>query len=297
VVAREKSAFVREMTAIVLASDWHVEEVVRPESVMGRNAFNLQVAEYRVQRFFDSIVWHFEHHRASGLLSIRDLVLWLGGDLYSGYIHPELEESNELSPTETILWLLPRLRDGIKGLLEVLELERLVVPCSYGNHGRTTIKRRVSTGYANSFDWLLYHELARAFEGDKRVHFEITASAHQYVDVYGHILHFHHGDEIKFQGGVGGLGIPLLKRVPMWDRVRPADMHFIGHWHQLRDYGRAIVNGSLIGFSPYSLSLGAEYEPPLQAFCLFDKSRGCSLPSKLWVGDSDAHAMPALAFH
>lgn len=287
IVGRESDHRLREMTPVVLASDWHVEEVVDPAAVAGRNKYDLEIASDRVERFFRAVIWNVEHQRASGLISIRDLVLWLGGDLMTGYIHEELAESNQLSPTETILWLLPRLEGGIRALLDQLKLERLVVPCSFGNHGRTTPKPRVSTGYANSFEWLMYHALADRFRGDARARFEITPSAHQYVQVYDQTVHFHHGDEVRYQGGVGGIGIPLLKAVPQWDLVRRADVHCIGHWHMLRDLGRAVVNGSLIGFGPYSQKIRAEFEPPQQAMFYLDSRRGKTMLTHLWVAERE----------
>lgn len=286
IYTREKSSGIREMTPVVLASDWHVEEPVDGAAVAYRNEYNLEIASRRIERFFQAIIWNVEHHRASGRIAIHDLVLWLGGDMYSGYIHPELVEGNLLSPAESVVWLLPRLRDGIATLLDHLGLAHLEIPCSHGNHGRTTIKSMTSTGYANSFDYLLYHALAEGFRGDSRVHFEITPSNHQYVQVYDQTIHFHHGDEVKYQGGIGGLGIPLLKAVPMWDRVKPADVHCIGHWHQLRDYGRAVVNGSLIGYNPYAQKIRAEFEEPMQAMFYMDKTRGKSMLTSLWVEES-----------
>lgn len=287
IFAREKTGVVREMTPVVLASDWHVEELVTAESVAYRNEYNLAIADDRVKRFFQAIAWNIEHQRASGWVVIRDLLLWLGGDLMTGYIHEELVESNQLSPTETILWLLPRLEAGIRMLLDRLKLDRIVIPCSFGNHGRTTQKPRISTAYSNSYEWLMYHTLALRFEGNPRVRFEITASAHQYVEVYGRTIHFHHGDDVKYQGGVGGLGIPLLKAVPPWDLVKKADVHCIGHWHQLRDYGRAVVNGSLIGFGPFSQRIRAEFEPPQQAMFYVDSHRGKTMLTHLWVAERE----------
>ena len=286
ILPRERTSGLREMTAVVLASDWHVEEPVLPESVAGRNEYNLTIADKRVKRFFDGIIWNFEHHRASKRLVIRDLVLWLGGDLMTGFIHEELMEGNALSPTETIRWLLPRLRDGIHTLLETLDLTHIEIPCSYGNHGRTTAKPRVSTGYANSFEWLMYHSLADAFRDEPRVHFEITNSPHQYVEVYNRTLHFHHGDSLKYMGGVGGLGIPLLKAVPQWNSVRFAEYHNVGHFHQLIDFGPAMCNGSLIGFGGYSQHIRAAFEEPAQAMYFVDKTRGKCLVTKLWVSGS-----------
>lgn len=296
IMRREKSSGIREMTAVVLASDWHVEEPVLPEAVAYRNEYNLKVAEKRIERFFQGIIWNVEHQRASKRIAVNDLILWLGGDLMTGYIHPELMESNELSPTETVRWLLPRLRDGIYTLMQALDLAHIEVPCSFGNHGRTTEKRRVSTGYANSYEWLMYHSLADEFRNEKRIHFEVTNSPHQYVQVYDNVLHFHHGDELRYMGGVGGLAIPLLKAVPQWDLVRKADVHNIGHFHQLSDFGRAVVNGSMIGYGPYSQSIRASFEVPAQALYYMDSKRGKCMLTALWLDDElhrEAYAQAA----
>lgn len=285
ILAREKKSGLREMTAVAMASDWHVEEKVDPVAVSYRNEYNLDIADRRVKRFFHGIVWNIQHHRASKDIVIRDLVLALSGDLITGYIHEELLESNELSPTEAVRWLLPRLRAGIQYLLDVLELEHIEVVCSHGNHGRTTMKPRVATAAENSYENLMYHMLAEYFREEKRVHFEITNSPHQYVEVYDFTLHFHHGDSLRYLGGVGGLAIPLLKAVPAWDAVRYAHYHHVGHFHQLSDFGRAMVNGSLIGFGAYSQWIKASPEPPQQLFYLLDSKRGKCQSTAIWVGD------------
>jgi hypothetical protein len=284
IIRRERTSNLREMTAVVGASDWHVEETVDPEAIAFRNKYNLEIAGQRIERFFNGIAWNIEHHRASRLIVIHDLVLWLGGDLMSGYIHEELIENNQLSPTETILWLLPRLNGGLRMLRERLGIN-VVVPCSYGNHGRTTHKPRISSGPQNSYEWLMYHNLSRELADDKGIRFEITKSAHQYVQVYDKTLHFHHGDDVKFAGGVGGITIPLKKRIPSWDLIRRADYHHIGHFHQYNDFGRTVANGSLIGYGPYSQRIGAEIEEPQQFMYLLDSERGKCQSTPLWVGE------------
>jgi len=57
VVVRESRSGLREGTPLVLASDWHFEEHVRPEQVAGRNRFNLEIARARAVRFFHSMRW------------------------------------------------------------------------------------------------------------------------------------------------------------------------------------------------------------------------------------------------
>lgn len=88
---------------------------------------------------------------------------------------------------------------------------------------------------------------------------------------------------MRFGGGVGGLSIPLNKRVPKWDNVRRSDWHFIGHYHQLRDFSHTIVNGTLRGYSEHDMDEGYDFEVPQQAFVIIDAARGkCGL-LPLWL--------------
>jgi hypothetical protein len=282
----ERASGLREMTAVAMGSDWHVEETVLAVKAGGRNEYSLDIADLSIRRFFQAQIDLVRHHRASKQLIIRDMVCAFSGDLMTGYIHEELTETNALSPVETALWLKPRLRAGLLRLLGELGLRSVVVPWSYGNHGRTTPKTRISTGAENSYEWLLGRMLADSFADDKRVAFDVSPCPHQYARVYDFTLHFHHGDSLRYGGGVGGVGIPLLKAVPAWDEVRRADVHHIGHFHQLRDYGRAMVNGSLIGYGPYSQWIKAPFEEPQQLFYLLDSKRGKCHVTPLWIRDA-----------
>jgi hypothetical protein len=274
----------REACAVAMASDWHVEEEVDPRTVAGRNAYNLEIAERRVERYFDGVLWLIKHHRAS--FQIRDLLLWLGGDLFTGYIHPENVETSALSPVQSVLLLKGWIGAGIRRLLNEGALERMVIVCNYGNHGRTTEKRRIATGAQNSFEWLLYNVL-RDEINDPRVEWKIAFGAHEYAVVYDRVLHFHHGDEVKYQGGVGGISVPLLKRVAAWNTIRPAYLSHVGHYHQLRLFKSAIANGSLIGMSAYGMSVGAHFEDPEQGFYLLDSLRGLCEFTPIWVTDRE----------
>lgn len=271
IVRRELSTHVREATPIILASDWHIGETVTSESVAGRNKYNLAIAKKRVHKFFDAIRWFVEHHRASGKFSIKDMLIWLGGDLMTGFLHPDQMESNSIHPVEEVLWLYKELTDGLHTIVDALDLASLTVVTSHGNHGRTTQKMQVNTSAKNSFEWLLY-ALMKQGEKDERIKWEVTQSDHQYAQVYDFTLHFHHGHEVRYGGGVGGVGIPLLKIVDRWNQARHAHYHHIGHHHQLRDFHTAVVNGSLIGVTPYSFKFG--FEPPAQAFYLLDAKYG-----------------------
>lgn len=281
ITRRERSSGLREGAAVAMLSDCHIEEVVDPRTVAGRNEYNLEIARRRMERFFDGVEWLVRFNR--GAWAIRDLVLWFGGDLMTGYIHEELVESNELAPVEAVLELRGWLRRGIKQLLEDRELARIVVPCNYGNHGRTTQKKRIKTGAKNSFEWMLYQVLATDFAEEPRVVFEVAHGEHAYVQVYDWTAHFTHGDSIRYWGGVGGISIPINKRIPRWDNVKRADFHHLGHFHQLTDLGHTLINGSLIGYSEYAFSNGCDYEPPQQGFYVLDAKRGKANVTPIWV--------------
>lgn len=281
VVRREYTSGLREATAVAMLSDAHVEEYVRPGETPYPNAYNPEIAEASLGRFFAGVQWLIKFHRHA--FQIRDLVLWLGGDLMSGHIHPELVENTASAPIETFLWLLARLQAGIDTLLEDKKLERILIPCSYGNHGRNTPKPYRARGAVHSYEWLLFQVLADKYRGNRRVEFLADQSAHQYLRVYDWDLHFHHGDETSYQGGIGGITVPLLKAISQWDKAAKCHYHHFGHWHQYLDTGRLVVNGSVIGFNAYAMSIKAEPEEPQQAFYLLDSKRGKTCKSPVWV--------------
>lgn len=288
---RERTSGLRESVPFFCASDWHVEETVDPATVMGRNKYNLEIAGERVRRYFGGVEYLCKAWQER--YAIRDAVLWLGGDLLSGYIHEELVESNELSPTEAIVWLFDKFVAEIPAFADAAGLERLIIPCNFGNHGRTTDRRRIQTGAQNSYEVLLYHMLAKKLASDPRFDFRIAAGGHEYLDLYGWTVHTHHGDEVRFGGGVGGLAIPYMKRIAKWNAVRHADYHVIGHYHTRRDFGAGLSNGSLIGYNAFAMSIGADFEQPEQLAFLIDAKRGKAGVEPIFVTEHDDETVAA----
>lgn len=283
ILRSEKKSGLREATAVVVGSDWHVEEEVTLESSGGRNEWNLTIADESIRRFFRGAIDLVKHHRASKKIVIRDMVLALIGDLITGHIHDDLVEVAALAPMETCLWLQPRIRDGIRTVLDELDLRSLTIPWCYGNHGRSTKKPRIATGAFHSFEWTLGKQLQREFADEKRIQWDINPTPHQWAQVYDFSLRFHHGDSLSYQGGSGGLSIPLNKAVAAWNTERRADWAFVGHFHQFLDLNRALVNGSMIGYGPYSRWIRGTFEEPAQIFCLIDSTRGRAHTTPIWT--------------
>lgn len=272
-----------EAVAIIQASDWHVEEKVDPSTVGGRNEYNPDIAEARARMFFQNGLKLIRKERQG--VAIDRVILALSGDLVSGFIHEELEESNYLSPVEAIQFVKRLVIGGLKLWKEDGGFKEILVATNYGNHGRTTKKIRVSTGHRNSYEWMAAGDLAAMFDGDEVIRFQTTNSYFNFVRCFGHSLRFHHGDAVKYGGGIGGLTIPLLRYVSKSNLQHPADADFIGHFHQLTPYSRAhrfVVNGSLIGFNAYAQRIGASPEPPMQSFHLLDSEKGFTVSAPIF---------------
>ena len=266
-----KSGGMSEATAVMVASDWHCEETVLPEEVNGLNEYSLAISRERASKYFQRglrLVNVFNKD-----IKINTLVLALLGDFFSGSIHEELAEENSLAPADAAALALEYLEGGIRFLLKNSTL-KIVVPCLPGNHGRMTQKNRTANEAGNSLERFMYINLAERFSNEKRVKFIIPRAKHIYMNVYGFTIRFMHGHTVRYAGGVGGISIPLNKAIPQWDKLIPADLTVLGHFHQFLDGGRWLVNGSLIGYNTFALDNKFGYEVPKQAFFLVDKKRG-----------------------
>jgi hypothetical protein len=258
-----------EATAFAMAGDWHSEETILAKTVNGLNEFNLDIADHRINKFFRSVLRLIEIERAG--TRIDNLVLNLLGDMMTGYIHEELQEMNGLSPTETVLWLRKRIVAGIKLLKAEGKFKRITVTCNYGNHGRNTKKTRHATGAANSYEWMMYQVLKDDLPD---VEWIIADGYFIFLEVYGRLFRIHHGDNIAYGGGIGGITIPVEKSIASWNKSNPVYMDLFAHHHVAMQNPRFICNGALIGYGPYSLAIKAGFEPPQQTMFLLDSKRG-----------------------
>lgn len=259
-------------TAVLCCNDWHVEGCVTRQSVDGANEFNLKIAEQRINRTWQKALYLLDFTR--NISNIHELVLWLGGDLINGTIHEELEESNFLGPAEAVMYVQDRVATGIDLLLKEAKLDRITVVTNYGNHGRSTRKRRISTGYRHSWEWLAYNNLAGWYRNTPKVTFKIEQGYHNWLDIQRRTVRFHHGDAIRFAGGVGGVTVPLRKKIAQWNKRRTADLDVLGHFHQFIDCWDHVVCGCLVGYDAYALEIGAEFQQPTQTFLVIDRAYG-----------------------
>lgn len=254
-------------------SDLHWGEVVDSSQIGGVNEYNISIAHERLQALVNT---------STQLLDIiggeyPGIVLAMGGDMFSGSIHEELTETNEndimpvfLDLYEKLIWMIESMQ-AIHG--------KVFIPCVTGNHSRTTMKMRMKGRNFTNYDWLLYCLLDRHFKHDDNVTFLIPNGPDAIFKIYGTRYLLTHGDQ--FRGGdsmIGALG-PLTRgnhkkssRNAQIDQSY--DIMMVGHWHQLIQVQRLIVNGSLKGYDEYAYNNNFGYEQPRQALWLTHPEHG-----------------------
>lgn len=281
---RPTRAFTGPGIPTLMASDWHWGEIVDPNQIGGVNKYNVAIAQQRLRTMIEvTIDLLFNHIK---MPEYPGIVFALGGDMVSGDIHEELVATNEGEIMKIVLDLWGHLVWAIERLLE--KFGRVFLPCVSGNHGRNTQKIRAKGRNFTSFDWLLYQFLAKRFEADDRVKFLIPDGSDAYYSVMGHRYLLTHGDQ--FRGGdgmIGALGPIIRGDHKKRSRNAQIDMEYdtmiMGHWHQLIQLQRLIVNGSGVGYNEYAYANNFGFEAPRQALWITHPDHGITFSAPVNV--------------
>lgn len=253
-----------EATAVILLSDWHVEERVPGETVGWKNHFDLGVAERRLAELSDRIETLVHHERR--LTSINRIVIAALGDFISNIIHDDTAELAQLPPLAATRWAGERLRaiiDRAAGLAD-----EVIVVTAVGNHGRSVMRPRIGTEHDHSFEQNLYL-MMQASEKLPNVRWQVGEGYLNVVDLDGYKIACHHGHGIS-----GNIHVGASRAIAQWQRSTPVDLHVFGHHHQFSwCRGKYVSNGSLIGYNAYALRHRFEYEPPSQSLLVVSHER------------------------
>jgi hypothetical protein len=278
-----------EVVPLILASDWHVEEVVDPRKVQGLNEYGPKVAEQRAAVFFRNALKLIKRDARDATVR-RVVVGWLG-DWITGHIHQEYQATNALQPVPAMALFRGIAAAGIRYWLRNSDLEFDFVWVS-GNHDRTTQKMQPSASAETSLAYIASQWLAAEFANEKRIRWHIAESDVQYLDVWpGFRLRFIHGWQLRYSDGVGGLTIPLKKWIARADKSHRANVTCLGHWHHLLWGHDHLVNSSLIGWNNYAQSFGFPFEEPSQAYAVLHGRGGGQMTGahRIWL---DAPSRP-----
>lgn len=255
-----------DATAFALISDWHVDEIVKIEEVSGVNEYNHAICKERIADLFDVIIQLTSMCKSKSI--IKTLVVDALGDFIGGYLHLDLIQSNEITPIEAVIRVVELMTGGLDLILKASIVDEIIFSGVVGNHGRITQKPPTKKSAEKNYEWLVYEFLMRLYAAKKeeRIKFMLPKGMFNWLDVYGYQVRSHHGDAIRYQGGVGGIHIPLRKAIAQWNKARHADLDCLGHWHIRENSKDYCLNGSAIGYNQFAMRIKADYEPPQQSF-------------------------------
>lgn len=266
--------------AIALFSDAHIEQVVKPETVCGMNEYNIEIAKKRIQRYFVGLVACLKTD------DVDELIFASLGDTISGYIHEELQQTNELTPLEATLYAQSLIYSGLKYIVENTNLEKITFIGITGNHSRTSKKIQHSNNAHMSYEWLMYMNIKKQCElTGLDIDFIIPDSEIVKVDMSdGKRFLFQHGFQVKSGGNGTVCGIyPSLNRYTMrCDKNFKQDKVYMGHYHSCTSIPNAVVNGSIIGMDAFAFSMGCAYERPAQMYEVYDTNIGLLVTRQIY---------------
>ena len=270
----------REVVPVVVASDWHIEEQVKLAVTNGMNEYNLDIAEASVKQFFANAITLINQTKRDA--KVRTVVVSILGDIINGVLRDEDLQSNQQTSVEAVATARTLIYRGLKQMAEETKTNLRVI-CCVGNHGRLTDKVYPSNQVRNSLEYLLYKTLERDFRDHPDIDVIVSEASYYIQDIFGVRVRFHHGHTFKFNGGIGGLSVPVLRKISQLNLIEKADLDVCGHFHSMQIFNNCILNGSLVGANGYSIQLGIPYEPPRQTFFLIDSKYGRSLVAPIFI--------------
>jgi predicted phosphodiesterase len=275
---------------VLMLSDWHIGEVVDPAQVHGANEFNAQVAERRVKSVIDRVLHLAFHHVKTP--QYPGIVVVLGGDFVSGWLHEELFRSDWCAPPTAANWCVSRLHAALVRLADAFGKAHVV--CVPGNHGRLTKRPMAKGGATSCFDHAIYEALADRLKADARITWQIPASGDALFQVAGTRFLAMHGHELGVKGGdglIGALG-PIMRGAIKTGRAerslgRDFDVLLLGHFHQAiwQPHSGLVVNGTLKGFDEYSRMQRYSFAPPTQTLFFVHPRFGPNLPFNVFCDE------------
>lgn len=247
-------------TVMAQMADWHLDEVVNPAEVLGLGKYNREIARRRAGLWAEKVVTLPREYMRG--LDIKGLVIPATGDLFTGYIHDELEQTNE----DVVLGSFLHWMEPIIGMLEMLgtEYPGVELDAVVGNHGRLTKPHYKHKGRVkDNLEWLFW-SLVRDRLADRgkapNVVVNVSSSSNMHLSVYGRNYVLDHGYEFKGGSGISGAYSPLSlgkHRKNLREVVAGRPMHtmIVGHMHQLINIQGVIMGGSLKGYDEYAFDL------------------------------------------
>lgn len=213
---------------ILPLSDIHWGEVVKPQEVNNANAYNTDISR---RRHIDLFQKNYEYASQFGC---DELHIFMLGDMFSGNIHDELRESNEMGITKCIV----KYYEFLTGLIESYSklYKKIYIDCVVGNHARTTMKFQFKEKGISNYEYILYAFLQDHFKDSANIKVNFGDSPVLFTTVGEQRWKIEHGD--RFKGGSAFVSpLSTVIRDNFKDQAifgatgQNFDATIMGHWH------------------------------------------------------------------
>lgn len=275
-----RSAKKAEHMPYLLTSDFHCGEVVRADETEAGYGYDSNLFVRRYRHMIDTTIYlSFDH--AGRDWSFPGIIYARGGDLISGQLHPELIETDDMTPLEAVRLVAEEEMGGIRKLAEAFGRVEVKSFGSAGNHDRNLFKPTTKNAAGHSYDTLVEYMLRREFANDKRITFQTSRSFDVRFPVYDQTILLTHGDRMGSRGGQGFIGpaATILRGVQKVMQEQAALGFHInavhhGHFHYPMTLPFVISNGLMPGYTEYAKQFRMRPQPPQQMLCFFHPRRG-----------------------
>jgi len=256
----KKSRTKKNMTLELLFSDVHYGKYI--DNIEG-NFVNNEVIRDRVRKIAESVIKEIVREGKS--FNVERIVLAIIGDIIENadFHGKESTKACEFSTSRQVQeainsiyydLILPIAMTGIK----------MDIPCVTGNHDRIDPHKTYVKPGEDNLTFIIYKtlEMLTKQAGLKNVTFDIVKSLYTHTEIYGNVVVYEHGDELK-NINRDTMSNQMNKRQTQIGKV--ASFFRVGHFHEPVSYGqgRMMVNGSVPGQDDYAESKGF-YSEPLQ---------------------------------
>lgn len=273
-------------TLLLHLSDWHADEVVKQDSVMGLNNFNGKVVTKRVRRVIDNAI-EIKNRLQKGGYRFPNLVVAVNGDMVSGTIHEIEKHSSSANVIQSVLKCAALLAESIRDLSG--QFENVYCFCTSSNHGRLPDARKIQLKEpTRSWDYLIYKYAELALQDCHNVRMEIPDSWAAIYEVEGKVFYQGHGHFIKSWNSIPFYGISRMtsKLGSIINKhFRPIDYWLFGHFHVHGSIenagGEYLINPSLIGPQEFGIHCLGDATPPGQSLFGIHKKYGITHRWKL----------------
>lgn len=287
-------------TMLLVLSDWHAYEEIKPERVLGLNRYDAATFSRRVRAVVDGVASIKTRMERGGGWRFPKLVVACNGDFISGSIH-ELERHADAPNVVMAAYGCGRtLALALRDLSA--HFESVEVHCVSGNHGRLPDARRVQQkDPTRSWDTVIYLFAKTALEGTSPgVSFEIPDAYIADVRIGPWRFLQYHGHDIKSQLSIPFYGVERFARnmnALTSLQSDPAHGFILGHFHTEASFpatgGEILMNGSLIGGNEFSLNGLGKMGRPSQMLVGVHDRHGITHRWNVWAdGDGGGEGYP-----